>query len=58
MSCSTREHCEALRVGQISLGAVGNLRDADHISPGIGGLLAVNFIVDQQVALHGGPNPA
>ena len=51
------EHGPAFRVGKISAGAVRDFRVADHLSLGIGGLLAVNFVPDGLAPLYGGANP-
>jgi hypothetical protein len=51
------EHGPAYRVGKISLGAVRDLRVAEHFTLGAGGLLAVNFVSDGLAPLYGGHNP-
>ena len=51
------EHGPAFRVGKISAGAVRDFRVADHLSLGIGGLLAVNFVPDGLAPLYDGANP-
>jgi len=38
------EHGPAFKVGKVSLGAVRDFRIAEHLSFGVGGLFAVNFI--------------
>ena len=40
------EHGPAYRVGKVSLGAVRDFRVAEHLSLGVGGLFAVNFVPD------------
>ena len=47
----------AYRVGKISLGAVNDFPVAKHLSIGVGGLFAVNFVPDALAALYGGHNP-
>jgi len=47
----------AYRVGKVSLGAVRDFRVAEHLSLGVGGLLAVNFVPDPLAPLYGGHNP-
>ena len=47
----------AHRVGKVSLGAVRDVRIADHFSLGAGGLFAVNFVPDALAPLYGGHNP-
>ena len=51
------EHGEAFRVGKVSLGAVRDFRVAEHLSLGVGGLFAVNFVPDGLKLLYGGSNP-
>jgi hypothetical protein len=51
------EHGPAFRVGKVSLGAVRDLRLAEHLSLGAGGLFAVNFVPDGLAPLYGGHNP-
>ena len=51
------EHGLAFRVGKISAGAVRDFRIADHLSFGVGGLLAINFVPDGLAPLYGGDNP-
>ena len=51
------DHGPAFRVGKISAGAVRDLRVAEHLSLGLGGLLAVNFVPDGLAPLYGGDNP-
>ncbi|MEO8547380.1 MAG: hypothetical protein ABI422_03325 [Sphingomicrobium sp.] len=47
----------AYRVGKVSLGAVRDFRIADHLSVGLGGLFAVNFVPNALAPLYGGHNP-
>jgi len=47
----------AYRVGKISLGAVRDLRLAEHLTLGAGGLFAVNFVPGGLAPLYGGGNP-
>jgi hypothetical protein len=51
------EHGPAFRVAKISAGAVHDFRLADHVSLGVGGLLAVNFVPDGLAPLYGSDNP-
>ena len=51
------EHGPAFRVGKISLGALRDFRIADHLTLGLGGLLAVNLVPDGLAPLYGGHNP-
>lgn len=51
------EHGPAFRVGKISAGALRDFRIAEHVSLGVGGLLAVNFVPDGLEPLYGGHNP-
>jgi hypothetical protein len=53
----TDEHGPAFRVGKVSLGAVRDFKLADHLSLGIGGQLAVNFIPGGLEPLYGGKHP-
>lgn len=50
-------HGEAFSVGKVSLGAVRDFKVADHLSFGVGGLIAVNFMPDGLAPLYGGNNP-
>jgi hypothetical protein len=47
----------AYRVGKVSVGAVRDFAVADHLSLGLGGLFAVNFVPDGLATLYGGRNP-
>ncbi|HEV2596664.1 MAG TPA: hypothetical protein VGU01_15850 [Sphingomicrobium sp.] len=47
----------AYRVGKLSLGTVRDFKVADHLSFGVGGLFAVNFVPDALALLYGGHNP-
>ena len=51
------EHGPAFRVGKVSIGAVRDFAIAEHLSLGIGGLVAVNFVPDGLAPLYGGHNP-
>jgi hypothetical protein len=51
------DHGPAFRVGKISAGAVRDFRVADHLSFGVGGLLAINFVPDGLAPFYGGDNP-
>ena len=51
------DEARAYRVGKISLGAVRDFRVAEHLSVGLGGLVAVNFVPDALAPLYGGSNP-
>ena len=51
------EHGPAFQVGKVSVGAVRDFRLAEHLSFGVGGLLAVNFIPDGLEPLYGGKHP-
>ena len=51
------ESSPAYRVGKLSLGAVRDFRVADHLSLGLGGLVAVNFVPGALAPLYGGHNP-
>jgi len=51
------EHGEGFRVGKVSVGAIRDFRMAEHLSFGIGGLFAVNFVPDGLAPLYGGNNP-
>jgi hypothetical protein len=51
------EHGPAFRIGKISAGAVHDFRIAGHLSLGLGGLLAVNFVPDGLAPLYGSDHP-
>jgi hypothetical protein len=51
------EHGPAFTVGKLSLGAIHDFKLADHLSFGVGGLLAVNFVPQELAPLYGGNNP-
>jgi hypothetical protein len=51
------EHGDAFRVGKLSLGAVRDFDIARHVSLGVGGLVALNFVPDALAPLYGGNNP-
>lgn len=45
------------RVDKVSLGAVRDFKIAEHLTLGLGGLLAVNFVPDPLAPLYGGHSP-
>ena len=47
----------AYRVGKVSLGAVRDFKVADHLSFGVGGLFAINFVPDALAPPYGGNRP-
>jgi hypothetical protein len=51
-------HGEAHRVGKLSVGAVRDIRVADRLSLGIGGLVALNFVPEALAPHYGRRNPA
>ena len=51
------EHGPAYRVGKISLSALRDIRIADHLLLGVGGLFAPNFVPGGLQSLYGGSNP-
>jgi hypothetical protein len=51
------EHGPAFRVGKVSLGALRDFAVAEHLSFGVGGLVAVNFVPDGLKPLYGGNIP-
>ena len=51
------EHSEAFRVGKVSVGAIRDFRMAEHVTLGLGGLFAVNFVPGGLAPLYGGNNP-
>jgi hypothetical protein len=51
------EHGPAFTVGKVSVGAVRDLRIAEHLSLGAGGLVALNFVPDGLAVAYGGHNP-
>jgi hypothetical protein len=51
------EHGAAFSVGKVSLGAVHDFRLAEHLSLGLGGLFAVNFVPDGLRDQYGGRHP-
>ncbi len=54
---ATLEHGPAYTVGKASLGLVRDVRLAEHLSVGIGGLVSVNFVPGPLAPLYGGHNP-
>jgi hypothetical protein len=51
------EHGPAYRVGKVSVGAVRDFPLAEHLSVGLGGLVAVNFVPGALATDYGGRNP-
>ena len=51
------ENGPAYRVGKISLGALRDFTVADHLSLGLGGLFAINFVPDALAPAYGGHHP-
>jgi hypothetical protein len=51
------EHGPAYRVGKVSVGAIRDFRFAKHLSLGVGGLIAVNFVPGALEAAYGSSNP-
>ncbi|HUE78946.1 MAG TPA: hypothetical protein VMN38_04885 [Sphingomicrobium sp.] len=51
------EHGPAFQVGKLSAGVVRDVPLAGHLSLGLGGLLAVNFVPDGLAPFYGGHNP-
>jgi hypothetical protein len=52
------ENGPAYRVGKLSLGAVRDVRIADHLAVGAGGLFALNFVPSALAAIYGASSPA
>jgi hypothetical protein len=52
-----QEHGLTFTVGKVSLGAVRDFRIADHLTLGLGGLVAVNFVPDGLFHEYGGSSP-
>ena len=50
-------HGPAYSVGKASLGLIRDVKIADHVSVGIGGLVSVNFVPDALAQAYGGHNP-
>ena len=50
-------HGNAYRVGKVSLGAVHDWRIAEHLSLGVGGLVAVNFVPEGLREAYGSGHP-
>ena len=50
------DHGDAFTVGKVSVGAVRDFRVAEHLSLGLGGLIAVNFVPDGLHDDYGGSN--
>jgi hypothetical protein len=50
-------HGNAYRVGKVSLGVVRDWRVAEHLSLGVGGLFAVNFVPDGLREAYGSSRP-
>ena len=51
------EHGPAFRVGKVSVGAIRDVRLAEHLSLGAGGLVALNFVPDALRDAYGSSNP-
>lgn len=51
------EHGHAYRVGKLSVGAIRDFRVAEHLTVGVGGLAAVNFVPDALAPEYGGDTP-
>ncbi len=51
------EHGPAYTVGKASLGLIRDVRVAEHVSVGIGGLVSVNFVPGALAAAYGGRHP-
>ena len=51
------DHGPAFTVGKVSAGAVRDFKVAEHLSLGLGGLVAVNFVPDGLRREYGGSNP-
>ena len=51
------ERGPAYTVGKASLGLIRDVRVAEHVSVGIGGLVSVNFVPQALAAAYGGRNP-
>ncbi len=51
------EHGPAYTVGKASLGLIRDVRVAEHVSVGIGGLVSVNFVPQALAAAYGGRHP-
>ena len=51
------EHGPAYTVGKASLGLIRDVRAAEHVSVGIGGLVSVNFVPGALAAAYGGRHP-
>ncbi|MEO7786475.1 MAG: hypothetical protein ABIR77_01435 [Sphingomicrobium sp.] len=54
---ATLDHGPSYRVGKASLGVIRDVRLAEHVSVGVGGLVSVNFVPDALAPLYGGHNP-
>ena len=51
------DHGPAYTVGKASLGLIRDVRVAEHVSVGIGGLVSVNFVPGALAAAYGGRHP-
>lgn len=51
------DHGPAFKVGKLSAGAVRDMKVAEHLAFGIGGLVAVNFVPDGLEGAYGSANP-
>ena len=54
---ATLDHGPAYTVGKASLGLIRDVKIANHLSVGIGGLVSVNYVPDALAPLYGGHNP-
>jgi hypothetical protein len=57
LTADPHSHGPAYRVGKASIGAVRDIRIADHFSIGAGGLFSLNFVPDSLAPLYGGNTP-
>jgi hypothetical protein len=53
-----RQDEPAYKIGKVSIGALRDLKVAEHLSVGAGGLFSLNFVPDSIAPLYGGRNPA
>jgi hypothetical protein len=51
------EHGPAYRVGKVSIGGMRDFRIADHLTFGLGGLIALNFVPGELSPEYGGNHP-
>jgi len=57
LAATADHHGPTYRVGKLSLGAVRDFAVTRHVSFGVGGLYAVNFVPDALEAAYGGDEP-